>query len=421
MIMTMLYKIRRINPLILFIPLLYSIPVLSLSFYSGVLFLVFGVLFSTFIFFLFCRNATNVKSSRLMLAASLFTVISLAVVHVTFINLVREGTMVKTSNLKWRDVITKPRKTLEPVVNEKFYIRKRFIHFYNRLFVFKFGISPMPERVILGKYGTLIYADENVIEDYRCTIPFTEQELEKIRVSLEDRNEYLNRKGIKHFVFIAPNMHTIYPENLPWYIKKVGKRSRFDQLIAYMRANSNVEIIDARDELLERKKADSIWYKTDTHWNELGAFVAYDVLINAIKKSIPTATPLKEGDFNKVVKVIKGGDLAMMLDLAECYEEKAIFMIPASFSYSYEKGDIGSYIDPSPGRTIIMNQNDSSLPRMVMFRDSFAAALIPYLSQNFSRSAYFWTPRLIPEIIEKEKPDLVITEVTERYIRKLAN
>ncbi|MBN1765573.1 MAG: hypothetical protein JW860_09975, partial [Sedimentisphaerales bacterium] len=327
----------------------------------------------------------------------------------------------KNIKLNWHNVIVKPRKTLGPFINDHFLLRKHFIHFYNYMMVFKIGISPIPERVLLGRHDSLVYSGEKVIEDYRSTMPFPKEQLEKIKTSLERRNEYLSHRGIKHYVFIAPNMHTIYSENLPDYIKRINKISRFDQLIDYLAAKSSIRIIDVRNELLERKKKYSLWYKTDTHWNDIGAFVAYETLIRAIKKDFPIINPLNENAFRTVEKVVNGGDLAKMLDLSEYYKEKTIFMIPGSFHYLYERADVGSYTDPSPGRTIIMNHKNFKLPRMVMFRDSFAIALVPFLSQNFSRSAYFWTPRLITEIVEKEKPDVVITEVTERYIWKLAD
>jgi len=54
-----------------------------------------------------------------------------------------------------------------------------------------------------------------------------------------------------------------------------------------------------------------------------------------------------------------------------------------------------------------------------MFRDSFADGLIPYLSENFSRSVYVWKPKVDLQVIEQEKPDIVIFEVAERYLGSL--
>jgi len=56
------------------------------------------------------------------------------------------------------------------------------------------------------------------------------------------------------------------------------------------------------------------------------------------------------------------------------------------------------------------------LPRAVMLRDSMAIALIPLLSENFSRIVYVSSRTLDRDLIEREKPDIVIEELVERSL-----
>jgi len=64
--------------------------------------------------------------------------------------------------------------------------------------------------------------------------------------------------------------------------------------------------------------------------------------------------------------------------------------------------------------------NDSiSDLKMVIFRDSYTVYLRPFLNEHFSRSSYMWTPLFHPEVIDTEKPDIVIHEVMERFIDDL--
>ena len=58
----------------------------------------------------------------------------------------------------------------------------------------------------------------------------------------------------------------------------------------------------------------------------------------------------------------------------------------------------------------------ASGPRAVIFRDSFANALIPYLSENFSRVLYVWARDLVPRIVEREEPDVVIQQIAGRLL-----
>ncbi len=69
-----------------------------------------------------------------------------------------------------------------------------------------------------------------------------------------------------------------------------------------------------------------------------------------------------------------------------------------------------------------MKVNDPSLPRLVMFRDSFGFCLIPFLAEHFSFSLFQWawapTTNIVvdQEIIEQYNPDIVIIELVDRYI-----
>jgi hypothetical protein len=52
-----------------------------------------------------------------------------------------------------------------------------------------------------------------------------------------------------------------------------------------------------------------------------------------------------------------------------------------------------------------------------MFHDSFGMALVPFVAEHFSRAVYVSRDMGFEEsILEREKPDLVIQEITERYL-----
>ena len=55
-------------------------------------------------------------------------------------------------------------------------------------------------------------------------------------------------------------------------------------------------------------------------------------------------------------------------------------------------------------------------PRAVMFRDSFATWLIPFLVDHFRRITFSWQYTFDRELVEKEHPDVVIQEMVERVL-----
>ncbi len=59
---------------------------------------------------------------------------------------------------------------------------------------------------------------------------------------------------------------------------------------------------------------------------------------------------------------------------------------------------------------------DAKLTRLVLFRDSFAGHLIPFLAEDFQRMVCVWDHRLDRAVVEHEKPALVITELVERSL-----
>jgi hypothetical protein len=59
---------------------------------------------------------------------------------------------------------------------------------------------------------------------------------------------------------------------------------------------------------------------------------------------------------------------------------------------------------------------DRRLPRAVIFRDSFTSALIPLLSEHFSRALYLWQPNVDPDTVVTEQANVVIQEWVGRRL-----
>jgi hypothetical protein len=58
----------------------------------------------------------------------------------------------------------------------------------------------------------------------------------------------------------------------------------------------------------------------------------------------------------------------------------------------------------------------SSLPRAVIFRDSFTSALAPFLSEHFSRAVYLWRNDFDTSEVTAEHADVVIEEIVGRHL-----
>ena len=58
-------------------------------------------------------------------------------------------------------------------------------------------------------------------------------------------------------------------------------------------------------------------------------------------------------------------------------------------------------------------------PRLLMYRDSYSEYLHGHLSQHFSYSSFAWSRNLTEERINREKPDILVLEIMERFVDHL--
>ncbi|MFC1733288.1 hypothetical protein ACFL6I_23565, partial [candidate division KSB1 bacterium] len=272
-------------------------------------------------------------------------------------------------------------------------------------------VSPLPEKVILGKKDWFFAGEPKLIEDYRCIYPLNEEQLKRIRQNLLARIKWFNEKGIKYYIIIPPNKNNIYPEFLPDYIRKVSTKSKLDQVLKYLENDTEIKIIDVRPVLKSAKKRQQIYFKSDTHWNQIGAYLGYYSLFNEICKDFPQLKPLELNELGQKCFQSKKGDIAKMLALNDVYVRNEIKLSTPNIN-PIKEFKTNRY----PKRTKITSYDSGNGLKLVMFRDSFGSHLLPLIQYHFSRSVFIWTYELNTEIIEKEKPDIVIQQFLERFI-----
>ncbi|MEW6494937.1 MAG: hypothetical protein AB1589_20815 [Cyanobacteriota bacterium] len=308
-------------------------------------------------------------------------------------------------------------KGIEQYYNDRFAFRKLLIKGYSVAKVLWMGESSSP-KVIVGKEDWLFLRTDgayNEMDYYRSTAPFTPEQLTNWQRTLEERNNRLASQGIRYILVIAPNKTTIYPEFLPQSINRVRQESRLDQLIAYLRANSNVKILDLRDSLRSAKAKGLLYARKDTHWNDLGAFVAYQEIIKRVAIWYPNLKASSRSDFELKVSY-SNGDLINMVGLSDIVKDENWELIPRTPRLA-NRIDSGIHNPDLPEfrQPFATELKNSNLPRAVMFRDSFAERLSPFLSEHFKRIVYLWQDFDL-EIVKKEQPDIVIHEMVERSL-----
>ena len=266
------------------------------------------------------------------------------------------------------------------------------------------------DKVILGRNNWLFYAGGGALDDFRHTQPFTAEELSTWKTALEARRNWLQQRGIQYLFFVAPNAQTIYPEKMPAEIRPVAPMSRLDQLTAYMQAHSDVQMVDLRPELMAAKQSDQIYFKTDTHWNQLGAFVAYGKLAPRLQAMFPNWRPDEIANFDRVETQEWSGDLAAILATAH-FRETRVELVRKRPEVS---GDPVSAAIERP--FIHLTSSGGELRSLVAFRDSFFAAEAEFIARHFRHTLLVSSTDFDPVIVEREQPELVIQELVERSL-----
>ena len=190
--------------------------------------------------------------------------------------------------------------------------------------------------------------------------------------------------------------------------------SRADQLFTALQDTGLA--VDVRPALFDAKARERIYQQTDTHWNDRGALVAYQQIITAVRARVPSTPPAwTREDFEAVDRVVEGLDLAGMMGLKRVLRETDLTLVPRRARRARVIEPAGASPTDEAG-TLMTGIDDASLPRAVIFRDSFVSRLVPFLSEHFSRAVYLWQNDFDADVVTKEHPDVVIQEIVGRHL-----
>jgi hypothetical protein len=312
---------------------------------------------------------------------------------------------------------------LEQYFNDHFGFRKRLIWTNNHWKRQLFNDSPnsnVANTVARGRDGWLFYTSDRTLDDMLGASRFSQQDLENWRRLLERRRDWLAKRGGKYLFVIPPDKHSIYPEYLPDWIILSPKPGKAEQLVDYMNKHSTVQVLDLRKPLIEAKPLGVTYLKLDSHWNCLGGFIGYQAVIRALQAQIPGLTPLPLESFGREPMTTTGGNLSTVLGDSNANEPNAVlFVFPPSLK--------PLKLVPDPARLPkqwlkdtdpVVSHNDDAHGKAVVFRDSFAIPWMQFLGYHFQETIYIWQFNWDAAFLDREKPDLVIDEILEKFISR---
>ncbi len=277
-----------------------------------------------------------------------------------------------------------------------------------------FGVSPNPD-VIIGKDGWLFYSAE--LGDYRKTNLYSDKELGEITGILTKTKQYFDEQGIEFIIFIPPNKATVYADRMPDNVNKLTGLSRTEQIVDYIRTNTDIRIVFPQEEMISAAKEHPelcLYYKTDTHWNHMGGFFGSVPLLLELGVTPPSFQKIDYKEINKPAYEFYGYDLINMMGLSRILKQDVNYYIrtgtKANVTYTADvSGDIDAYSSKYESTSNALDK------RTVYFaRDSFGEGMMQYLAESFKRVISVNHPAVSLKEIEIEKPDIFIYELVER-------
>ena len=229
-------------------------------------------------------------------------------------------------------------------------------------------------------------------------------------------------KDTKILILAAPNPLTVYPDAASAELKqKRADKTTYDIFAETVGKIDGVEVLDIREVMRQNTDIGKLYYQTDTHWTELGAYFGYRAITEAVAKDFPAVSPYSLSMFTLDDKEVSAGDLSGFAKLSGL-TENVQFMKPHFKLRAVGMSEKPDTIDRSLyGGELRSAVDNAEYPTAVMVRDSYSANLFPWIAEHFSylycQSMWSYTPDY--EKIAELKPDYVIYVVCERNLRQL--
>lgn len=202
------------------------------------------------------------------------------------------------------------------------------------------------------------------------------------------------------------------------YVNQVGDVSRTDQVINYLKENTNVYIISLKDILLESKSEYEVYsnWGDPSHWTDRGAFISCQYVMACINEDNGNIYPVLQEDAYDILvsnqaKTING--FITKEDMLETFTIK---------SPTATNGDVAimqGYSDDVRHSVWTSNSVDNDTKVLIICDSYFNSYIVDDFAESFSEvwSVHTNYTTDLDILIELYEPDIIIMECAERVDR----
>lgn len=217
---------------------------------------------------------------------------------------------------------------------------------------------------------------------------FTKADKERIESSVNSINTFIENVDIPVSVLIAPNSYEVYKELLPSNINLVSQEDGINEIYSKIKGGNNINLLDEF-----KGNSSYLYYKTDHHWTTEGAYLAYCEFMKSIGEKPISLEDYKEINVEEFYGTYysKAKPFNVSSDTLTYYEFDNITLEinGKKFNSLYDleklktRDKYSTFIYDNNPLTIVRNTKLNNNKKLLVFKDSYANSMIPFLTQNY--------------------------------------
>ena len=297
-------------------------------------------------------------------------------------------------------------------------------------------VKPGPDMwgVVAGQNSHLFL--QKAMPEFTGSTKLSAQFLSNFKNKIADRVQKAKEigDGCEIIYIIVPTQATAFPEDAgDGY--KAGDETRYTQMLKAIN-EAGATAIDLRPVYrAARERGDEmpVYYMTDSHWSEYGAYLAYVELFKVVSERFPAAAPRGFDEFNWTSSEYPSGDLIYYLDMNATKIREHQWLRTPAFALS---GSLASFARYNGSGTLAysgftstaingttLRTGNKDLPDMTIFRDSYAAQLMDIVAErcNVSYWPAMWSYTWNIAQLKRDAPDYVVYVLSEWNAGSLLN
>jgi len=283
--------------------------------------------------------------------------------------------------------------------------------------------------VMIGKDGWLfLYGGSNeVFKYYSDPSYFSNEKIDTWNRLLHDRKSRLKTMNIEYIHLFVPDKISVYPEYVTAKFKYFDSHP-INKLFSKFGDELNSFVINPLPYFNNIKKdTNHLFWKTDSHWTFYGAFAAFQLILSKLNIELPDYFSHKQ---------LAGKELELDLGCKLSNKPKELY-ITMDFINNAERvyaNDLVLYKEENKNsdfanlhvgsNVVFKNTHDNAIKKkVIIFGDSFSEyrshQLTGLFAETFSEVHFVWSTSFDYDYIERVKPDILMSEIAERFMNRV--